>query len=161
MGLLDYLFSGSQTQPQSLLGPGEGGDPANAVTTHQPDWAGALSAISAALRDAGAYMQHQPEAAKNLAAFNATRQKQIQDANSQTNYNRMLLGLLGSTQPPPQSVGLPSLLGNLPAQIALPLILMHAQNPPRPDQAIPPAAVPPSPAAESTANPPWKIERAQ
>jgi hypothetical protein len=147
MGLLDYLFSDSQSQPQSLL------DPANAVTPHQPDWAGALGAISAALRDAGAYMQHQPEAAKNLAAFTAARQKQMQDAANQTNYNRMLLGLLGSTQPAPQNAGISSLLSNLPPQIALPLILMHAQNPAPPAQAIPPAAPQPQAPAAPAPNP--------
>ena len=160
MGLLDYLFSDSQPQPQSLLA-----DPANAVAPHQPDWAGALTAISAALKDAGAYMQHQPEAAKNLAAFNAARQKQMQDAANQANYNRVLLGLLGSAQPAPQSAGIPSLLGNLPPQIAIPLILMHAQNPARPDQTIPPASPGPQPSAappanDPAANPAWKIEKA-
>jgi len=144
MGLLDYLFSDSQPQPQSLLG-----DPA----PHQANWADALGAISAALKDAGAYMLHQPEAAKNLTAFNAARQKQMQNAANQVNYNRVLLGLLSSAQPSPQSAGLPSLLGNLPPQIALPLILLHAQNSARPNQAIPPAAPQPQAPAAPATNP--------
>ena len=134
MGLLDYLGN--------LFGPSQG--PAALLpqqqSPSQQKWMDALGGFSAALKDAGAYLQHRPEAAGNVTAFDAARQKQMQNATSRANYNRVLLGLLSGAQPPspqngdnasavvaPRNVAIPSILHTLPPEIAIPLILMHAQ----------------------------------
>ena len=57
MGLLDFS--------QPLLGQPVSG----LLAPPQQNWMDALRVISAGLRDAGAYMQHQPQAADNVAAL--------------------------------------------------------------------------------------------
>jgi hypothetical protein len=57
MGLLDFS--------QPLLGQTVSG----LLAPPQQNWMDALRVISAGLRDAGAYIQHQPQAADNVAAL--------------------------------------------------------------------------------------------
>lgn len=100
MGLLDVNYP--QTEPPGLFSPG----PVTAMAPGQQKWLDALAAVSAGLKDAGAYLQHNPAAAGNVAAF--VRQRAgLQSAN-----------------------GVPSMPSNLsPAVLAA--LLLHAaqQNP--------------------------------
>lgn len=82
MGLLDFNYP--QSAPSGLLSP-----PPGAASPEAQKWADALSVVSAALKDAGAYMQHNPAAAGNVAAV--VRQRAgLQPANAATS---QLIGL--------------------------------------------------------------------
>ena len=72
MGLLDFFASnaadasplpGQQQAASGLL------TPQPALSPAQQNWMSALGVISAGLRDAGAYVQHQPQAANNVAVL--------------------------------------------------------------------------------------------
>jgi hypothetical protein len=74
MGLLDFFASNAANGSAPLLGqqPSVSGllaPPQPAANPAQQKWMDALGVISAGLRDAGAYLQHQPQAAGNVAAF--------------------------------------------------------------------------------------------
>ena len=89
MGLLD-----SQTASTGLLSP-SAADPAR-------KWASALAVMSAGLKDAGAYLQHDPAAAGNVAALAAARQGRAQNAADPAGYMNLLAGLArlaGAAQP--------------------------------------------------------------
>jgi hypothetical protein len=67
MGLLDFFAANAADgsapllrQPQPVSG---------LLAPPQQKWMDALGVISAGLRDAGAYLQHQPQAANNVAAY--------------------------------------------------------------------------------------------
>ncbi len=76
MGLLDFLAANADddfpsgglmklAQPVSgVLAP-----PQASVRPPQQNWLTALGALSAAMKDAGAFLQHQPQAATNVANF--------------------------------------------------------------------------------------------
>lgn len=81
MGLLD-----PQTVPSGLLSPGAPGSSAQ-------KWANALAVMSAGLKDAGAYLQHDPAAAGNVAALAAGRQNQARNAVDPASYLNLLAGL--------------------------------------------------------------------
>jgi hypothetical protein len=100
MGLLDFTASN---------GPGDS-SPA------QQNWINALGALSASLKDAGAFMQHQPEAANNVANF--LRQRSA-----------------------PQASPVQAMLAQLPPHVLVPLILSAAQysRPASPAVLTPPA----------------------
>lgn len=63
MGILDTNYP--QTEPSGLLSP----VPAAGTAPGQQKWLDALAAVSAGLKDAGAYLQHNPAAAGNVVAF--------------------------------------------------------------------------------------------
>jgi hypothetical protein len=81
-------------QQPGLLYPG-------APSPEQQKWMDALGGFAASLKDAGAYLQHQPEAANNVAAFNDQRRKRLQDVIGPMNYNNMLLGMFARPAPVP------------------------------------------------------------
>ena len=67
MGLLDFFASNAADNPAPLLGQPQ--PVSGLLAPPQRKWMDALGVISAGLRDAGAYLQHQPQAADNVAAF--------------------------------------------------------------------------------------------
>jgi len=72
MGLLDFINSNAGNGPAPLLGQTQAVSGLLAppqVSPAQQKWMEALGVISAGLRDAGAYLQHQPQAADNVAAL--------------------------------------------------------------------------------------------
>lgn len=71
MGLLDFFTSNAADNSAPLLAPQP------PALSPQQNWMNALGVISAGLRDAGAYLQHQPQAANNVAAL-ARRQSGLE-----------------------------------------------------------------------------------
>ncbi|HEX5278681.1 MAG TPA: hypothetical protein VFW28_01255 [Micropepsaceae bacterium] len=108
MGLLD-----SQTAPADLLSPAAA-DPAQ-------KWANALAVMSAGLKDAGAYLQHDPGAAGNVAALAAARQRRAQNAVDPANYLNLLAALarLSGASRPMNVPGVPLPNGAPPAAAPL------------------------------------------
>jgi hypothetical protein len=101
---LQAMFMGGQMpqQPPSPMSPSV--DPSSGATANQQKWMDAISGISAALRDAGAYMQHQPEAAGNVAAFINQRQQRMKQ---QAISDALTTGVLGTPAPDGQMFATP------------------------------------------------------
>jgi hypothetical protein len=108
MSLFDFLGLGGlfgSGQPQAQPGlmaaaqPPAAVDPFTGMTPSQQKWQDAIMGMSAALKDAGAYLQHQPEAANNVAAFNQERQTRTQN---NATYAGLQQALLGAAAPPGQ-----------------------------------------------------------
>ena len=152
-GILDFLsgiFGGDSSAPPGLLAsapqpaggpltPPQIADPLTGMTPSQQKWSDALGGLGAALRDAGAYLQHRPEAANNVADFTSQQHRQLQDAIGQTNYNNMLLGLIARSAP-----GLGKLFSaGLPPAAAAWLLLQRAQEPRTATPGEAPSAAPP------------------
>jgi hypothetical protein len=85
MGLLD-----PQTAQPGLPSP-VAAQPATASQAQK--WANALAMLSAGMKDAGAYLQHDPAAAGNVAALAAARHRQAQNAADPASYLNLLAGL--------------------------------------------------------------------
>jgi len=98
MGILDTNYP--QTEPSGLLSPVA----ATGIPSGQQKWLDALSAVSAGLKDAGAYLQHNPAAAGNVAAF-ARQRAGLQPINA-----------------------VPSVLANLSPNVLAALLLHAAQQ---------------------------------
>ena len=75
MGILDTNYP--QTDASGLLSPAA----ATGIAPGQQKWLDALGAVSAGLKDAGAWLQHNPAAAGNVAAF-ARQRAGLQPANA-------------------------------------------------------------------------------
>lgn len=124
MGLLDIFSGGNQdpaAQQPGLLAPGAGGGGTN--------WQNILATIAAAMKDTGAYMQHDPGAATNVAELHAARQR----ASDQAHYLNMLAAL-----------------ARLPAARMLPVNGVAGPQ-------IPPGSAPPVQTVQQ--NPGWMVQR--
>lgn len=130
MGILDTNYPA--TDSPGLLSPVAPGSQAQ-------KWANALAVMSAGLKDAGAYLQHDPAAAGNVAALVAARKRQAQNAADPASYLTLLAGLarLAGAARPVNVPGVPLPIGAPPA--ALPLQNAPAQMAPAaaPQQANP------------------------
>ena len=112
MGLLDTNYP--QTGPSGLLSPA-----ATGTAPGQQKWLDALSAVSAGLKDAGAYLQHDPAAAGNVAAF-ARQRAGLQAPNGAlADLSPAVLAalLLHAAQQKPAAAALPVQTGGLPGAI--------------------------------------------
>ena len=73
MGLLDLFRDGASDGSAPLLGRAQAVSgllaPQPAISPAQQKWMDALGVISAGLSDAGAWLQHQPQAAYHVAAL--------------------------------------------------------------------------------------------
>src|SRR5579863_7374956 len=133
-GLLDFLGLGGLlggSDPAQKAGPlstlGTQPQPSGGltgVTPMQQKWMDAIGGFAAALKDAGAYLQHQPEAAGNVANFNAQRQQRLQDEIGPLNYNNLLLQMIAKPAP---AAG-PVFPNGLPPGVAAWLLLQQLQQ---------------------------------
>lgn len=136
MGLLDTNYPAADSP--GLLSPA-------APNSGAQKWANALAAMSAGLKDAGAYLQHDPAAAGNVAALAAARQRQAQNAADPVSYLNLLAALsrLAGAARPVSAPGTPLPIGPMPA--AAP-----SQNALAP---VLPSSAPPQPNSIPTAQP--------
>lgn len=113
MGILDTNYPAANAP--GLLSPPAAANPGT------QKWANALAVMSAGLRDAGAYLQHDPAAAGNVAALAAARQRQAQNAADPAGYLNLLAGLarLAGATRPMNAPGVPLPIGAPPAPLAL------------------------------------------
>lgn len=131
MGLLDTNYPAEDSP--GLLSPA-------APNSGAQKWANALAVMSAGLKDAGAYLQHDPAAAGNVAALAAARQRQAQNAVDPVSYMNLLASLarLAGAARPVNVPGAPLPIGPMPG--AAPL-----QNAPAPQQPNPVPSAQPMP----------------